>query len=1048
MIKITACVIVKNEAQNIRHWLECVRPIADEIIVVDTGSTDNTVELAKQGGAKTEFFAWCDDFAAAKNYALSKATGQWIIFLDADEYFSPQTLPNVRRIIEDYQRNPKIVGVICLLVNIDKDDNNRFCGTASQVRIFRNLPSLRYEGKVHEKLVNRQNSNRRFELSRELEIYHTGYSAGIQRQKLERNLKILQAGGETETEANALAMMDCYYGLEEYEKAIPYAERAINSELRYVGLETHPYEVLISIYYKIRSLEETLLIVEKAKKAFPAAAAFWVYEGIFRYNQHDYLAAEQQFLAAIELCQQDQTIEKLKTCLSDNGSNHMPVIYQYLGQLKQLRLDLAGAAEYYFKSLNLFPYREESLHNLLTCLADVEPTELIGLLNTIYDKQNDAPFLCKILRPAKEKDVYIYYSRQGNIRNQTAEYLAVGRADAAAAQLADEVERLYSLGFFAAREMKLPPQCELWTLLPEQYRQQWGKKSESYEQNRQEDRKPLSLREVSQKLPRLRQLVLERNWQQVTDLAEAIESAGHLDVHTLEELAGAYIDAQVADDAERVTMALLEKKPSDGYVLFLRSRARFLFKDYAETIQLAEQALDSGTLDQHQKILALDVIAKACKESGQAERATNVYWQTIGLADSVETKRQQYDNYLLSLHYSAANGQLFKQRALEYNSIFKDIEPCRLEEHRHKKIRIGYVSPDFCKHVMSNFSRGLLKEYDRQAFEVYAYDTGTFYDEITKEFEVYPDVWRDISQMTDIEAAQQIVADEIDILVDLAGHTQGNRLGMFAYKPAPVQISGIGYMSTTGLQAIDYFFGDRYLDDEISQEDFTEKLIVLPHSHFLYLPWNAPAETNIVPCETKGYVTFGCFNNFTKVSDEILHLWGQILVQVPNSRLFLKAAAFDDVYSRQRAEQRLQAVGISLDRVELEGWSNDYFAAYAKMDIALDTYPYPGGGTTCDALYMGVPVISLAGSRHGTRFGYSLLSNVGLGDLCAWTADEYVDKAVQLANNLPYLQELHFILRQRFKTSALGNAELYMADLEAAYQRIWAGYLEQKKNSI
>ena len=557
--------------------------------------------------------------------------------------------------------------------------------------------------------------------------------------------------------------------------------------------------------------------------------------------------------------------------------------------------------------------------------------------------------------------------------------------------------------------------------------------------------KPMSLREVSQKIPLLRQLVIDREWQQAVELAASIEVVGHLDAYILEELAGVYIDAKDGAGAERVTVRLLAKKPKDGYSLFLRSRARFLFKDYAAVIQLAEQALASGTLDKSQEILTLDTIARANKESGQAEQAITAYWRTVEMADSLERKRQQYDNYLMALHYTVAEGQLFRQRAEKYNDLFKGAEPCKLRSRQHDKLRIGYVSPDFCKHVMSNFSRGLLKAYDRAAFEVYAYDTGMFYDEITKEFETYPDVWRDISRMTDAEAAEQIVADEIDILIDLAGHTQGNRLGIFALKPAPVQVSGIGYMSTTGVKSIDYFLGDRYLDDEEAQADFTEKMIILPNSHFLYLPWNAPPVTESIPCCKNGWITFGSFNNFTKVTDDMLQLWKQIIFQVPKSRLFLKAAAFDDVYSRKQAEQRLQAVGISLDRVIFEGWSNDYFAAYAKMDIALDTYPYPGGGTTCDALYMGVPVISLAGSRHGTRFGYSLLSNVGLGDLCAWTAAEYVDKAVQLANDLPYLQELHFMLRQRFQASALGNAEIYMADLEAAYQRIWAGYLEQKQ---
>ena len=474
MSKISACVIVKNEAANIGHWLDCVRPIADEIIVVDTGSTDDTAEIAKQGGAIVDFFPWKDDFAAAKNYALSKATGEWIIFLDADEYFSPQTAPHVREVIAKYQRNPKIVGIICRLVNVDKDQNFRFQGTASQVRIFRNLPSLRYEGAVHEILVNKRSHDRRFEVSRELEIYHTGYSTSIQRQKVDRNLKILLASGDAESDGNALAMMDCYYGLEDYEKAELYARRAIAATgLRYIGLETHPYETLISIYMRTDSYEKTLPIIAKAKDTYPMAVVFWVYDGVCRFELQDYQQAEECLLKAIELCQKDKTREKLDGCLSDGGVQHLPLIYFYLGRIKQLRLDSAGAAEYFLKSLQGFPYRAGCLLRLLDCLQGTEPTEIISLLNSLYDKKNDAPFLCQVLRPEKEKAVYLYYSRMGNINNRLADFLAADRTDAAAAKLAETNERLYSLGLIAAERCGKIPGSELWPLLPEPYRKKW-----------------------------------------------------------------------------------------------------------------------------------------------------------------------------------------------------------------------------------------------------------------------------------------------------------------------------------------------------------------------------------------------------------------------------------------------------------------------------------------------------------------------------------------------------------------------------------------------
>lgn len=563
------------------------------------------------------------------------------------------------------------------------------------------------------------------------------------------------------------------------------------------------------------------------------------------------------------------------------------------------------------------------------------------------------------------------------------------------------------------------------------------------------DHKPLSVREAAQKVPQLRQFLSAGDHHQAVELAKSIEETGHLDSHALEELAAVYIDVNDPVGAERVTAALLKKKPEDGYALFLRARARFLAKDFVESVELAKEALKDENLSARDKILTYDILAKANKESGQAEVALGAYWQAVELETDAVNKCQHYDNYLLTMHYTESDGQFLREKAEGCEQFYKNIRRYRhLKDHRHKKLRIGYVSADFCRHVMSNFSRGLLKEYDRLAFEVYAYDTGTNYDEITAEFQKYPDVWRDISRMSDAEAARRIIDDEIDILVDLSGHTKGNRLGVFAYKPAPVQVSGLGYMSTTGLPEMDYFFGDVYLDDEAARQDFTEQVVALPHSHFLYLPLNFPPVTEPAPYLVNGYVTFGCFNNFTKVTNTMLKNWAEIMKQVPESRLLLKAAAFDDKFSRQRAEERLAGAGIDLKYVILEGWSNDYFAAYNKVDIALDTYPYPGGGTTCDALFMGVPVISLAGKRHGTRFGCSLLSNAGLADLCSFTAADYIKTAVRLAKDLPQLSELHLVLRRRMQVSAVGNAELYMTDLEMAYQHMWLRYLTESNLAL
>ncbi len=356
---------------------------------------------------------------------------------------------------------------------------------------------------------------------------------------------------------------------------------------------------------------------------------------------------------------------------------------------------------------------------------------------------------------------------------------------------------------------------------------------------------------------------------------------------------------------------------------------------------------------------------------------------------------------------------------------------------RRKKLRIGYISPDLGMHVVVFFCYVMLKYYDRNCFEIYAY-AKLREDAVSAELKESVDAWRNILWDSPEQTANRIYKDQIDILVDLAGHTADNCLPVLAYKPAPVQVSGIGWFDTTGLQAVDYFLADNFLDP-VGKNDpyFTEKLLRLPNSHFCYSRYEKS------PCQPasflrNGYITFGSLNNFAKVTDEMLTVWGEILKRVPQSRLFLKASIFENEYGKSKVTMRLQEAGINLDCVDMEPYTVQYMNAYEKIDIALDTYPYPGGGTTCDALYMGVPVITLVGQRHNARFGYSLLQNLSLEECCAYSLEEYIEKAVHLAADKSHLQELHLTLRRRMQCSPLMDEALYMKNLELAYQRIWS----------
>ncbi|MBR3457741.1 MAG: hypothetical protein IKH16_06275, partial [Selenomonadaceae bacterium] len=301
----------------------------------------------------------------------------------------------------------------------------------------------------------------------------------------------------------------------------------------------------------------------------------------------------------------------------------------------------------------------------------------------------------------------------------------------------------------------------------------------------------------------------------------------------------------------------------------------------------------------------------------------------------------------------------------------------------------------------------------------------------------------DLSELSAEEAARRIYEDEVDILFDLTGHTEGGRtLQVAAYRPAPVQLCGIGYFDTTGLPAMDYFLSDVYCDPAENDALFSERLIRLPRSHFCYTP-----PVSVLECRAKYHlhrpVVFGSFNNFHKITDGMLELWHEVICRVPGSRLLLKNVSPDRKLVKAMRERALR-IGFLPEQLDLRPGSWKYLDEYADVDIALDTYPYPGGGTTCEALYMGVPVISLYGQRHGSRFGYSLLQNIGMGELAAAAPEEYVEKAVAVAGDAELLTALHRILRERLQQSPVMDAGGYVRDVEAAYERIWQEWLDEK----
>lgn len=355
-----------------------------------------------------------------------------------------------------------------------------------------------------------------------------------------------------------------------------------------------------------------------------------------------------------------------------------------------------------------------------------------------------------------------------------------------------------------------------------------------------------------------------------------------------------------------------------------------------------------------------------------------------------------------------------------------------------RKLRIGYISPDFRLHAAAYFFMPLVRDFDAASFEVTCYARGKR-DRMTSLFRQKDVRWKDISRLSARDAARLIERDGIDILVDLAGHTQGSGLPVLARRPAPVQLTAIGYMATTGLRAVDYFLSDIYCSPwDMGARGFSEKVLRMPHSHLCYAPVlrDMPKSGGEAPFVRNGCITFGSFNNFTKVSDDMLALWRGVLERMKGARLVVKSKICSIAAGRKIVKERLQRFGIPLAQVELRPYSPDYLEQYADIDIALDTFPYTGGVTTCEALYMGVPVITKAGGTHGSRFSTSILENAGLSQLVARGDMEYVRKAVELADSPDILRRLHRDLRAHVEASPLMDAKGYMKDLEDIYREI------------
>ncbi|WEY38670.1 tetratricopeptide repeat protein [Paraburkholderia sp. SUR17] len=364
-----------------------------------------------------------------------------------------------------------------------------------------------------------------------------------------------------------------------------------------------------------------------------------------------------------------------------------------------------------------------------------------------------------------------------------------------------------------------------------------------------------------------------------------------------------------------------------------------------------------------------------------------------------------------------------------------------------RPLRIGFVSADYRKHPVGYFLESVLRHLDRTRIEPFAYSNGLQYDELTARLKPQFAAWQAINEMSDEAVARLVHDDRIDILVDLSGHTGRNRLPAFTWRPAPLQVSWLGYFATTGLTQIDYIVGDRYVSPPEEESHFVERVWRLPDSYLCFTLPTGDVSVGPLPALSApaGGVTFGCFNNHKKLNDGVVALWSRVLHAVPGSRLLLKNHQLAEPKLRELTLERFAAHGVGADRLLLEGPSprDAYFAAFNRVDIALDPFPYPGGTTSVEGLWMGVPVLSRRGDRFLSHLGETVLHTAGLPEWIATDDDDYVARAVAFARDLPALAARRAGLRERIVGSPLCDAPRFARNLEAAFAQMWERRLAQ-----
>ncbi len=484
-------------------------------------------------------------------------------------------------------------------------------------------------------------------------------------------------------------------------------------------------------------------------------------------------------------------------------------------------------------------------------------------------------------------------------------------------------------------------------------------------------------------------------------------------VQNLGMLAAAHQAAGHLRESEDICRRILERHPDNMMALITLGSCLSSAGDSADAVSLYE------------RVVALD--------PSQSAMSSNIVFECNNLAGR---SREQ----LFRAHLDWA--ERFETPVLSTGNFEnRDRDPSR-------KLRVGYVSGDFIRHPVGFLLRDILRHHDEAQFSVHCFSMLVRPEDALPELREAADTWEDIFYLDEDEVVELIRKAEIDILVDLSGHTAFHRLLVFARHPAPIQVEWIGYFHSTGMKSMDYFITDPATTPREGGQLFSETPVYLPHTRFCYGPPEYAPGVAAPPFATQGRITFGSFNRLPKMTDEVIAAWVRILHAVPGSRMVVKSGAFSDDAVRDRVLARFEVLGLEAARLDLREGSlhAEMLAEYGEIDIALDTFPFNGGMTTLEALWMGVPVVTIAGDTVVSRQSVSALANIGLaGELAFESVDAYVEGAVALANNPVRLVELRAQIRPHMAASPLRQSEQFARDLEALYRRMWQAWCRGEK---